>query len=62
MTKPMKYVLSGPCYDAQRGRDVPGHGACYGEYGEVKTLSGDLLPPQRCPCECHQWPDEGVPA
>lgn len=62
MTRPIKYVLSGPCYDAQRGHDTPGHGACYEEYGQVTTLGGDVLPPQRCPCECHHWPEDGVPA
>ena len=60
--KPIKYVMSGPCHDAKNGIAVPGHEACYREYGEVETLGGDVLAPQRCPCECHQWPDEGVPA
>ena len=60
--KPRKYQMGGPCRDALNGIAVPGHEACYGEYGEVTTVTGDLLPAQRCPCECHHWPEDGVPA
>lgn len=59
--KIIKWVMSGPCEDALNGIDVPGHGACYGEYHETKTITGDILPAQRCPCTCHHWPEDGVP-
>ena len=38
-----RWVWGGPCEDALIGEDVPGHGACYGEYRETKTIS------------CHPW-------
>ena len=50
-----RWVWGGPCEDALIGEDVPGHGACYGEYRETKTINGDILPAQRCLCSCHPW-------
>lgn len=51
----------GACQDVGR---FPGtsHESCYEEFKATTAGDGVKLAAQRCPCECHGWPENGVPA
>ena len=38
------------------------HESCYGSYDETTSKDGEPVAEMRCPCECHHWPEDGVPA
>ncbi len=38
------------------------HSSCYEGYPASESKDGEPVAEMRCPCECHHWPEDGVPA